>query len=382
MSFLQFVDKIGESFCLWIMCFGTPLVALYHALTSNVFINTAAENAEGLERVGNFLLIPTQYLLAGNVAVVSQVNQDPNYPYRYVLEQRFDYEDGWMGLKTAGSLLALPFSFTLGCTCKGIGYLLDTKVQKRQQMIVHSLSSPDGIHSLKSYYDHVGMKMVNLDEAEWMQPLGCSRRPGDETNLSLDKEALKEVARLLNKYEIPFWLDCGSCLGAYRYGGVIPWDFDIDIAVLQPDFDNIRIALSELDPKKYVLQDWSGRDKPKTYLKVYVRETGRLIDLYHFEIDPKHKTIQSILSNENSIFLTEGWKIRERRFIIPTAFEDVFPLKKVSFDGVMVFVPNQTEKYLKQRYGQDISPPKVFNPITQAYEKDYNHPYWQLPHAH
>ena len=173
-------------------------------------------------------------------------------------------------------------------------------------------------------------------------------------------------------------MDCGTCLGAYRYGGNIPWDWDIDLAILQPDFSNVRQILQKLDPNKYVVQDWSSRDNAQSYLKVYVKETHNMIDIYHFAIDAEQRTVHSILSNEHSIFLPNSWKIRERRYIIPSSFDLVFPLKKASFDGVEAFVPNQTKEYLEQRYNGDISPAKIYSEETGQYEKDLNHSYWKL----
>ena len=46
--------------------------------------------------------------------------------------------------------------------------------------------------------------------------------------------AFKDVVTLLEQHNIIYWVDFGTCLGAYRYGGVIPWDWDTDISISFP----------------------------------------------------------------------------------------------------------------------------------------------------
>lgn len=41
---------------------------------------------------------------------------------------------------------------------------------------------------------------------------------------SIALEALKRVKDILDYYNIEFWLDCGTLLGAARDGKIIPWD--------------------------------------------------------------------------------------------------------------------------------------------------------------
>lgn len=347
-----------------------PLVCSYFAITSSVFVNTADLDATGFEKLGNTILVPTQYILAGRTA-----KQLPDGTWR--LTQRFDYKDGFW-LKVVPSLFALPPSFIFGCAVKGLG-LLNKTVRNRYTHLTHFLQS-DMIRPNSEAYRSMGLEIGQ--SLEWLKCEGHQRRPGDEKNLLADKEALRDITTLLTKAQISWWVDCGTCLGAYRYGGVIPWDCDIDIAVLLPDFQNVCHALNQLDPNKYIVQNWSSREHPDSYLKVYNRESNTLIDIYHFKIHPETKQLEYILALENNIFFPEWWRIRERRFKVPVAFETVFPLKKAMFDGIEVFVPNDTKKYLQRYYGENLDPAKVYDPVTGQYEKDLSHPYWQREFAH
>ena len=149
-----------------------------------------------------------------------------------------------------------------------------------------------------------------------------------------------------------------------------------------PDFDNVKRVLSQLDPAEYTVQDWSSREHPKSYMKVYLKKSRTFVDIYHFKILPETKELKYVLALENAFFLPEWWKIRERRFVVPVAFDTVFPLKKVVFDGIVINVPNKIESYLQRYYGENLAPAKIFDPQTNKYEKDLSHPYWLRTYAH
>jgi len=369
-------SALWDSFALWVMHFGMPLVQCYHLLCASPFINVAADDAEGLEKAAGVVLMPVQYLLSGNKAVNVIDDKDGQKIACYSLQQRFDYRDKDMWQKTALSYAALPASVAIGSVLKGLSYFSSDTRRRHAKILKAKIS--DRVVLQTDYYKSIGIQPVDLATAESIHPTYHKRRPGEENVLQIEKEAFKQVVQTLTDHKIMFWVDCGTCLGAYRYGGIIPWDWDIDLAILQPDFDNVKNVLTaNLDSEKYIVQDWSSRDKPKTYLKVYVKATGTLIDIYHFAIDPKNQSIYSILSNGDCVFLTESWKIRERRFTIPTSFDIVFPLKKATFDGIEVFVPAKTKEYLQQRYGENIEPVKIYDEKTGRYEKDLSHPYWQ-----
>ena len=76
---------------------------------------------------------------------------------------------------------------------------------------------------------------------------------------------LDNVACYCDNNNINYWLDCGTLLGAIRHNGYIPWDDDIDIGMLRPDFDRFihefndynnryQVHCIENDPKYYFVQ--------------------------------------------------------------------------------------------------------------------------------
>ncbi len=350
---------------------GMSLVGYYHIFCESPWVNTSFEEARGLEKVANVFLMPAHYLCEGKA-----IAYDGEH---FRVKQRFQYETG----KKIYSPVALTFftpGLILGTVCKKVA-LLSPEVAMRHNMLKQELRSKK-ISSKNDYYYSLGIPINDWRKGEKLISQGYKRRPGDENVLLPDKEALKEIITLLSKAEIPFWVDCGTCIGTFRYEGVLPWDNDIDIAVLVSDFQNVRHALRRLDRKKYVAQDWSDRGRPEAYIRVYIKESRNHIDIYHNDIDAENKTVKYIIAHENSPFMATDWKERERRQASPIPFDVIFPLKRGNFDGIEVPVPNQTARFIQTKYGPNITPPWIYNEETGDYEKDLSHPYWEIPLAH
>lgn len=342
-----------------------PLVCFYFTLSGSLFLNVSMRDAKGLEKISNSLLTPLQYLLAGKEAFVKS---DGSWEF----VQRFHYQDLFW-IKTTASLCALPPSVVLGTAVKGLSFL-QADTRKRFAALTAARNSTE----VQNHLDDYRKMGLRVDEIGGVQlPQDFQRKAGDELNLSIEKKALQDIIALLNEAKLPWWLDCGSCLGAYRYGGVIPWDEDIDIALLVNDFENVRHLLNRLDANKYWVQDWSTRDHPDSFLKVYIRENSGLIDLYFFKIQPESRDLRYIFSFESNMFVPEWFKIREQCYKIPASYETVFPLNKTFFDGIEVFVPNDSKKYLQRYFGENLDPVKIYNSQTDRYEKDLTHQFWQ-----
>lgn len=68
-------------------------------------------------------------------------------------------------------------------------------------------------------------------------------------------EMLKDIDTLCKKYDIPYYLTGGSCLGAVRHNGFIPWDDDADMGMLYEDYQRfLKACQKELPNEKYYVQ--------------------------------------------------------------------------------------------------------------------------------
>lgn len=64
---------------------------------------------------------------------------------------------------------------------------------------------------------------------------------------------LEEIDALCKRHKLTYWIEGGTLLGAMRHGGFIPWDDDLDISMLRPDYERfLEIAAKELPPHLFL----------------------------------------------------------------------------------------------------------------------------------
>ena len=217
-------------------------------------------------------------------------------------------------------------------------------------------------------------------------------------------DILKAVDAIFAKHQIDYYLDGGTLLGAVRHGGFIPWDDDIDISVRREDVSRIRKVLKAELPENLVYQDrFEDWNLPVLIAKVRMKNTylyeeectdklkerGLFIDLIPMEKIPSWWWKQKLdylyghcirgihnYSTRGDKILSYcvfpfAWTLVQltrlvNRFIPsdqladvygwkPTGCykrQDIFPTKRMPFEGFMASVPNNPDAMLKGLFGE------------------------------
>ena len=82
---------------------------------------------------------------------------------------------------------------------------------------------------------------------------------------------LSEIDRICEKYGIRYYAEWGTLLGAVRHSGFIPWDDDLDIGMLRPDYRKFREVADKELPAAFMVQDYASLDD---YRQFVVRVTN------------------------------------------------------------------------------------------------------------
>ena len=96
------------------------------------------------------------------------------------------------------------------------------------------------------------IKNLNRDEIRMGFFVGSQRKKLWNVMIKL----LLEVDRICRKHDIRYFAHAGTLLGAVRHKGFIPWDDDVDLMMLRPDYEKFkRVAAKELG-SNYFLDLW------------------------------------------------------------------------------------------------------------------------------
>ena len=211
---------------------------------------------------------------------------------------------------------------------------------------------------------------------------------------------LKEVLRVAHENGFHPWTISGSLLGTVRHGGrFVPWDDDVDQGMIRDEYDRFCEVFNEKCRDGYYA--WRRFSRKWNQIKVSHRELPKDItssvmsyDLYHsplptlkekhalfmkvkdaqernaarFDPQADDATHRAALDSARRDWIMDGKEpappeskpavLRGIEFSTPDwvkeavyDYDDIFPLRPATFEGVPVMVPNDPEAVLTYNYG-------------------------------
>lgn len=190
---------------------------------------------------------------------------------------------------------------------------------------------------------------------------------------------------ICKKNNIRYWLSSGTCLGAVRHGGFIPWDDDVDVEMQWQDYKKFMKAFKEDD--MYVVQShlndlYYTQPFPKLRLKNSYMQEGEVDKLYKY----RGLFLDIFVVEKVPLFVTEfchvlcgsirhlSFKIKKRNWLIDALF---FILKSIVFSLISVirfstsWIPNNVHRLaLGTGYGKNVRPNgDIFPTIETEFEE-------------
>ncbi len=180
----------------------------------------------------------------------------------------------------------------------------------------------------------------------------------DDKYLEKSLRLLERATTLLEKYNIPYWLEGGTLLGIIRENRLLPWDNDLDISIRSEDFDRLRRILPKFfyrgmiaKVREYKIDDPPFQKGEVRLIKVYATK-------YLFFKSPLVLDIFVKKKLDDQYYWVVGVKRRAKK-AVPARFYD--ELTTVQFNHKTYSIPKLTDEYLTYRYGDWRTPVKTWN---------------------
>lgn len=136
----------------------------------------------------------------------------------------------------------------------------------------------------------------------------CHRIEVEELK-KIQLEILKNVADFCEKNQITYFLQYGTLIGAIRHKGYIPWDDDIDIGMLRPDYEKF-LATYNLSSDRYKVRDVSNSEQ-------HMWAFSKVVDTNTILYEPDEHGVKSAVYIDVFVFdnASEDDKKRYKKFM-------------------------------------------------------------------
>lgn len=105
---------------------------------------------------------------------------------------------------------------------------------------------------------------------------------------AVELELLRQFLAVCGQEGLTYYLVCGSALGAVKYGGFIPWDDDIDVALPRADYERFCRLAPERLPEWCFLQNYKTEplyyrlgSKLRDSRTTYIEAMSERLDIHH-----------------------------------------------------------------------------------------------------
>lgn len=82
-------------------------------------------------------------------------------------------------------------------------------------------------------------------------------------------QTFKVFAEFCKENDLTYYAAYGTCLGAVRHHGFIPWDDDMDVYMLRADYERMLSLRNQLNGSIYWVSDFRDGDHPYPFAKFY-----------------------------------------------------------------------------------------------------------------
>lgn len=167
-------------------------------------------------------------------------------------------------------------------------------------------------------------------------------------------DILKYFQKICRKYGFVYWAGTGTCLGAVRHGGFIPWDDDMDIYMPRHDYEQLWERWEEVsDDANYKLcrtsRDKNYRHRAMQIVDLrttFINERCVNDDIEHgvyIDIIPMDAYAPSLISRCSQIFNTVVYSIYNIQ--VPPDFQGG-RLMRFGTKFLLGIVKNQDHRYM------------------------------------
>ncbi len=130
-------------------------------------------------------------------------------------------------------------------------------------------------------------------------------------------DLLKKLLDVCEKHHLRIWAEGGTLLGTIREHGYIPWDDDLDMAMLRSDFDVlVKVAPEEFSHPFFFQYGYTEKNYPLGYAKLRMDNTtaiepdikflhvhqGIFIDIFPLDAVPDNRSMLNRLISDRKKF--------------------------------------------------------------------------------